>query len=535
MPSKDKPTTFVRNATGLVRSVSAFDVLAYGVISGGAITLIPLGILSLPSIYEGVSIPLILALSIIPIFAIAFTVTLLSSSMPRAGGDYVFGSRVVHPVWGMVASFMWMFTLIVGTGSLALLTIQGFLGPAILVSFPQYTSSVVSLLYTPSTVFVVVALLLVGLIVLAALSTRAWFLAVRIFFIYGLIMMVVLIGYLLTVPKSVIISNFNGQLATGFNYSDVLSNATSAGWSPTVAATPLSTAGAMIFILFFLTITLPAFFAGEIKHVSKSMLIGEVGGSILSLAVATVAILAWVGAFGYSFLSAFGYEAYLNPTTAPTGAFNANALVLAIVGSPALAFLIGLAFALVTLGLTAVTIIPSSRIFFAWGFDRLIPARFCSVSDRTHTPLFSFAVFGLLVMVMAAIDCFFASYIGPFLATTLLLMAAYLPNGVSALLLPYRRKSIFDASPALVKKKFGPVPLVSLAGLVQTISVMLLLVLVFLNPAAAGTSNGTLGSGALAVIVVALTISIIFYPISKAIRKRSGIDLSLVYREIPPE
>jgi hypothetical protein len=136
---------------------------------------------------------------------------------------------------------------------------------------------------------------------------------------------------------------------------------------------------------------------------------------------------------------------------------------------------------------------------------------------------------------MAAIDSFFASYIGPFLATTLLLMVAYLPNGVSALLLPYRRKSIFDASPALVKKKFGPVPLVSLAGLVQTISVMLLLVLVFLNPAAAGTSNGTLGSGALAVIVVALTISIIFYPISKAIRKRSGIDLSLVYREIPPE
>ena len=532
---REQSHVFVRDATGLVRDISAFDVLAYGVTSGGAITLIPLGILSLPSIYEGVSIPLILALSIIPIFAIAFSVTLLSSSMPRAGGDYVFGSRIVHPVWGIIASLMWMLTMITGTGSLALLTIQGFLGPAILVSFPQYTSSVVSLLYTPSTVFVVVALLLVGLIVLAALSTRLWFLAMRIFFVYGLIMMVVLIGYLVTVPTSTVISNFNAQLATGFSYSEVLSNATSAGWSPTVAATPLSTAGAMIFILFFLTISLPAFFAGEIKQVSKSMLIGEVGGSFLSLAVTAVAILAWVGAFGYSFLSAFGYEAYLNPITAPTGAFNANALVLAIVGNPAVAFLIGLAFVLVTAGLSAVSIIPSSRIFFAWGFDRLIPARFSSVSDHTHTPLFSFGVFGLLVLVAAAIDCFFASYIGPFLATTLLLMVAYLPNGVSALLLPYRRKSIFDASPALVKKKLGPVPIVSLAGLVQTVCVILLLVLVFLNPAAAGTSNGTLGSGALAVIVIALVISIVFYPVSKAIRKRSDVDLSLVYKEVPPE
>ena len=94
----------------------------------------------------------------------------------------------------------------------------------------------------------------------------------------------------------------------------------------------------------------------------------------------------------------------------------------------------------------------------------MIPARFSSVSDHTHTPLFSFAVFGLLVLVAAAIDCFFASYIGPFLATTLLLMVASLPNGVSALLLPYRRKSIFDASPALVKKKLGPVPIVSLGA-----------------------------------------------------------------------
>jgi len=54
-----------------------------------------------------------------------------------------------------------------------------------------------------------------------------------------------------------------------------------------------------------------------------------------------------------------------------------------------------------------------------------------------------------------------------------------------------------------------------------------IILLVFLNPASAGTSTGTLSAGALAVVVVGLLVSVVFYPVAKAIRRRSGVDISL--------
>jgi amino acid transporter len=107
--AKREPSVFVREATGLVKSVSGFDVFSFTVLAAGPIVLIALGVLTIPAIYEGTSIPLILLISIVPLLALAYNTVALSSAMPRAGGDYVFGSWVVHPIWGMIPSFMILF------------------------------------------------------------------------------------------------------------------------------------------------------------------------------------------------------------------------------------------------------------------------------------------------------------------------------------------------------------------------------------------------------------------------------------------
>ena len=72
--------------------------------------------LTLPSFYEGASLPIILILAIILLLALAYNTAALASAMPRAGGDYVFGSRIVHPIWGIIPSFMVFFSLVVGIG-----------------------------------------------------------------------------------------------------------------------------------------------------------------------------------------------------------------------------------------------------------------------------------------------------------------------------------------------------------------------------------------------------------------------------------
>jgi len=164
--------------------------------------------------------------------------------MPRAGGDYVFGSRVVHPVWGMIPSFMVLFSFVVGIGVLVVVDLQAFLGPAILTSYPQYLNTILNLFYlNPLNLFIISALILIFVFSLAIVSTRAWFWFVRVVSVFAILTFLVFLGYLLTTNHQTIASNFDGQLSTGLRYAQVAANATAAGWSPNVSASPLTRRG----------------------------------------------------------------------------------------------------------------------------------------------------------------------------------------------------------------------------------------------------------------------------------------------------
>ena len=234
-------------------------------------------------------------------------------------------------------------------------------------------------------------------------------------------------------------------------------------------------------------------------------------------------------------MSDYGFLGSLNGPTASLGVFTFNTLLLALVKDPNITFLIGMGFGLAMLGFLSVTLLPASRILFAWSFDRLIPERFSSVSGRTQTPAFSLAFVGILTAIVAVIDAYYSAALGEVLATTLIVAIAFMPNGFTAAILPFRKKDIFATAPAIARKKIGGIPLITLTGLVQGVGLFIIIVLTFLEPAAAGTSNGQISAGAVAVVLLGLLASIVFYPISKAIRKSQGIDLSLVFSEIPPE
>lgn len=130
--SAKSPKLFARESTGLTKSIGAFDVLSFTLLASGPMVLIPLGVLTLPSVYEGANVPFILGLALVLLLPLAYNTTALSSTIPRAGGDYVFGSRIVHPIWGVIPSFMILFSFVTGIGSLVIVTLQAFVGPAII-------------------------------------------------------------------------------------------------------------------------------------------------------------------------------------------------------------------------------------------------------------------------------------------------------------------------------------------------------------------------------------------------------------------
>lgn len=107
-------------APGLARGLGLAALTATGVCAmlGAGINLVPFMIhRSLPEL--GPNILPAFVLAAVPAILAALAYAALSSAMPRAGGSYVFVSRVLSPYLGFVASFSQWFGLSVAMGVVA--------------------------------------------------------------------------------------------------------------------------------------------------------------------------------------------------------------------------------------------------------------------------------------------------------------------------------------------------------------------------------------------------------------------------------
>src|SRR6266511_609232 len=108
--SAAESTLFLRKATGLVRSWSVFDAFIYAFFS---INLVTLGfyIISQMWFFEGGLIPALIISGVI-ILAECVVYAALIAVMPRAGGDYVWQSRILGGGVGFVLAITgWWFIL----------------------------------------------------------------------------------------------------------------------------------------------------------------------------------------------------------------------------------------------------------------------------------------------------------------------------------------------------------------------------------------------------------------------------------------
>jgi len=105
----EKPKVFTREATGLVREISALG--SFGVAVTGV------GVISIFLFYEYFMIstgdnPLLsIGLMAVPFLALAATWAMLAMTFPRSGGDYVFNSRALHPTIAVMGDFLLVMTL----------------------------------------------------------------------------------------------------------------------------------------------------------------------------------------------------------------------------------------------------------------------------------------------------------------------------------------------------------------------------------------------------------------------------------------
>jgi basic amino acid/polyamine antiporter, APA family len=165
----------------------------------------------------------------------------------------------------------------------------------------------------------------------------------------------------------------------------------------------------------------------------------------------------------------------------------------------------------------------------AAAFDRVMPEKFGSVSERFHVPSFSLMIFTIIALVLGAMYVFIPT-VGTF--TLDLIFAVVVMNFftmVSATVMPYRRKALFQTSPA-AKYSVGGIPLLTIFGALGLLFELFLIISYATIPALGVNS---LPSAVFLVVVYAISFSAYF--IAKAVRKKQGIDVSNAFRQIPPE
>jgi basic amino acid/polyamine antiporter, APA family len=533
-----KPSSFVREATGLVRSLSTLDVLALGIIGITPGATLVVFYVYIPFLYPGVDMTLGVIGSIVPSLIFGTTYYFLSASMPRSGGDYVYGSRIIHPLWGFLPNWMYTFVNVsalgfyastVGGSYLAVFfaMLGNFFNNSTLNGWASYASSLNGAF--------LIALVAIWVSAVVNIAGMALYRRVQIvLFIIAMLGILVLLGVLAVNSNQSFQAAFNAYAATYHtNYTGIISQATNAGWQPQ-SFSLVATLLALPYIAGFSLATVwPVIPAGEARQPQKSMLYGTVVAIAISGLIFLVTSVLFYGVVGDSFAKAMGYISNCGCTTnpLPVGPY-IQYLTSMLTNNPAVIFFLGFSFFIWSIILLPAFYLITTRSIFAWSFDRIVPSFLADVNERFHVPLKSILLVGALSSVMGALSLY-TSYVGFAFNLTLATVSCFVFAGVAAAAFPYvkRARSIYDQAPAVVRRKVAGVPIVTIFGAAEAIIFSYLTYLDATSPALSGPINPS----SLGLILAMYAAAILIYFGAKAYRKGQGLDLDAVFKELPPE
>jgi len=528
--SGSKPKVFVRDATGLVREISTLSAF----IANLSFINIALGVLTYtaaPYIFPGSD----------PIFAtfiatgfsvfVSLMYTLFTWAMPRSGGDYVLMSRVLHPLVGFVANFNVTFWYIFFIGIATNWVTTFSLSPAILivgnVTGNQSLIDLANMLSQPQNIMLIGVVIIAFNALLMIRGVRATFLVNNVMFIVSIIGVGIMLWLLGTSTNADFVKAFS-RFA---DYNAMIKAAHDAGYSPEGPNPFVATLGVMPFIFASTGYgIITAYFAGEVKSVKKNAFISQViSTAVGGLMLALLGALA-IGVFGYDFLGSISQLGYSGAKEYP---FSVppylNLFVSLLTNNPTVLWMLAASFVASIIIAFPPTYMLSTRNIFAWSFDRVIPAKLSSISERFHTPVYA--------VVAVAVLQFIALWAYTYGSPTVLALTSgagmaeiltFIVVAIAAIAFPFRRKDLYERSPA--KIGLGPVPLITVAGVISLIFYLMLEYFYLTNPLYGANTMPVFEA-----VAVSFILPVVIFVASFYYNKSKGLDLSLAFKDLPPE
>jgi len=536
-------TLFVRKASGLVKGWSTGDGFRYSFFS----TNIFLGIWGF---LYAVFIPggsVFWSIIITTLFVLLEVVVYsgLISAMPRAGGDYVWQSRVFHSSVGFIfGATGWWFILWLWIPIYAALCVNSFIKPILRILGAGGSAD---WLASKNGVFVasLATIALATYLVAVGMKTYARFQKWALWI--GLAGCAVAAILLLVTTKAHFITAFNREAlhlyGTKDAYAATIKNAGAGMPSSMFAGTFKETLKLIPVMAFWLLWPVwGATLYGEVRGAKdfRKNIYQMAGGLLAAVAIVIAFLFLVTKTMGWAFFesSANGYMgvlyAYIDPSKVVGGGdyLSPTAMTAWIVNNAAFQVILIAVISLLVFGWWGTVFLSSTRMIFASAFDRILPERVAKVTSG-GVPVYALLLMAIPSIIVSAFYAYQPSFVQLTYDATLVIAAMFFVTGLAFMVMPWRAKAIWDNS-ALPKGKFLGIPWLAVVAAIYSLFMLGNLVAWFYdktNVYGVGYKN----KNSMIFMGILYVAAIVIWIVAWAVRKRQGMELEAVAKEIPVE
>jgi len=532
-----QPKIFARQASGLIREFGLFDTYTFNTLGyalGLVLAVVPF---FAGSVFPGRNVLIILTIGTVLALFNGVTYGMLAGAMPRSGGEYVYNGRVLHPGIGFMTNWGFTWSQLLGIAIYISWTINYAI--SVSASVIGYSSDNQTMLDFstwiaepwPTFIFGTLALISVILVQLIGL----WFLKkfLNYLFIVAMVGSVITFIIFLMNDQASFTEHFNTFMTRVSDmpdaYNGVITQAEDSGWTQESVSWTQYLVALPLAYWMYIGFTYSAYIGGEVKEPQKTQTRGVLLSLLIGYAFYMVTLWAYYRTVGTDFNDAAAYLQFNGESPLPvTGVLNFFAGVLT--DNTIVNVIVGLSFFLWHYLLLFVMFTIIVRNMFAWSFDQIVPTKLTALTKGQHVPWVAILVASAAIEGLLALFTFTTlfSYVYNYIV---IFSVAFWFTSFAAILLPYRRKDLFEAAPPSVRRTVGGVPLITIAGVINLILFSLILYASFKLPAFSGPT----GWKATAFVIGIYVSGIIIYVLASAFRKSRGVDFKLLYGEIPPE
>ncbi len=576
------PSLFLRNATGLVKGWSGFDAFTYSFMSVNLVTLgMYFSFLYVSSAADGSMLSSIV-ISGIAVTFLCVAYAGLIAVMPRAGGDYVWQSRVLDGIPGIVSGAVMIGVggFLVGTaiggdtlgiiggivgviGGGALGYIKGGLafvlaatgwwfilaqwapiyGSILRVEFLQPLAALLGSTdgvtffssangnFVTSLIVIVLTTGLVSLGMAGYARIQKWSLYV------GLIGLAVMFLLMLVSSQADFQTAFDKASSSLFGVTGAYNAVVTAGAGANTDLAPFGIgSGTFVLIPFMMFwILYPNWGAtlyGEVRGSSdfKRVLRGMLAGTWVTVVLAVVFLILAAKTFGWAFFSSTGAQVYSTTPVIPIWGYP-PLLVSFLIDNRIFQIGMVVVFGAWFLGWSGTLFLSSTRMIFAAAFDRVLPEAAARVSDERHVPWVALLLIMVPSVVVSAVYAYWTPFATYTLDASLVIAVMFFGTAIAATILPWWKPNLYQNSP-IARYSIAGIPLISIGGAV-TVVVLGWVIYEWLAVSTYGIGVQTPGS--IIYLGVLYGIAIVMYVVAYLYRRSQGVNLDAIHSEIPAE